>query len=346
MKLKNINIAERMNHYQVAGLSLAIIEDGQISKTQNYGVKEFGRDQSIHSNTVFNACSVSKFSTSMLVMCLASEGLLDLDKDVNEILISLKLPDHHRHTRRRKVTLRNLLCHQSGIIDPEDSFLDLKSNDEVPSALDLLKGRTNYCKQPIEVNYEPGSDFHYTDAGFCLIQQVIEDVMQQPFIDIMQERILEPLKMGKSSFISSKAEAKEKGVSCGHNKEGSLVEEGYPIYPYPACSGLWTSSTDLATLVIELMNSLKRQSKIGLSASLAQEMIQSQGYKSWAGLGMFLDEVDEEVEISSLGWGEGFQCMMVGFPYQGTGLTVMTNTNLGVHQLKGIIGEIYQSMKL
>lgn len=92
------------------------------------------------------------------------------------------------------------------------------------------------------------------------------------------------------------------------------------------------------------MSSLKDESKIGLSASKAKEMINPQGCKEWTGLGVFLDASKHEIEISSLGWGVGFQCMMVAYPYLKTGAVIMTNTELGVHQLKGIIGEVYNSL--
>ncbi|GGB41173.1 hypothetical protein GCM10011409_18380 [Lentibacillus populi] len=76
------------------------------------------------------------------------------------------------------------------------------------------------------------------------------------------------------------------------------------------------------------------------------EMISSQGCKEWTGLGLFLDSLGKDFEVSSLGWGKGFQCMIVAFPYLETGLVIMTNTDLGVHQLKGIIGEVYKSFTL
>jgi hypothetical protein len=59
---------------------------------------------------------------------------------------------------------------------------------------------------------------------------------------------------------------------------------------------------------------------------------------------VFLDGAEKELEISSLGWGLGYQSMMVAYPYLETGLVKMTNTDLGVHQLKGIIGEVYHSL--
>lgn len=101
---------------------------------------------------------------------------------------------------------------------------------------------------------------------------------------------------------------------------------------------------DLAKLLLELINALNGSSKIGISANLVEELIQPQGAKEWAGLGVFLEGSGQEVEISSLGWGIGFQCMLVFFPYLEKGMIVMTNTDLGVHQMQGIIGELYKSL--
>jgi CubicO group peptidase (beta-lactamase class C family) len=342
MKLKNINITERMEHYNVSGLSIALIDNGQISMTEGFGVLEAGTNNNVNSNTIFNACSISKFLTAMLVMTLTGQGILDLDEDVNNRLSSWKVPNNE-FTQNKKVTLRRLLSHQSGVMDPEGSFAELNSAQCSPIIVDLLEGRTPYCNVPIKVKYEPESDFQYSDAGFCIIQQLIEDSFGKPFKEVMNELIFEPLKMKNSSLEQTIPLARREDYSCGH-KNGNLVNGKYPIYPYPAASGLWTTPSDLAILVIELMSSLKGESKIGLSVSTAKEMINSQGCKEWTGLGVFLDGSEQEIEISSLGWGEGFQCMMVAYPYLESGAVIMTNTDLGVHQLKGIIGEVYNSL--
>ncbi|MFJ5714310.1 serine hydrolase domain-containing protein [Neobacillus sp. NPDC093127] len=342
MKLKNINISERMEHYNVAGLSMALIEKGQINMTAGFGVLEAETTNNVNNNSIFNACSISKFVTSMLVMKLEEQGVFNLDEDVNNRLSSWKVPDNE-FTQNNKVTLRLLLCHQSGVTDPDGSFAELNFTQEFPVMVDLLEGRTPYCNVPIEVMYEPGSDFQYSDAGFCLIQQLIEDRLGKSFYDVMNEHIFEPLKMKNSSFLQTIPQARKKDFSCGH-KNGKIVSAKYPIYPYPAASGLWTTPYDLAILVIEFMSSLKGESRIGLSPIKAKEMINSQGCKKWTGLGVFLDGSEREIEISSLGWGVGFQCMMVAYPYLETGAVIMTNTDLGVHQLKGIIGEVYNSL--
>lgn len=343
MQIKNINIHERMEHYHVPGLSIACIEDGQASRAEGFGVLEVGTSKKVSKESVFSACSISKFLTSMLAMSLVEKGILHLDEDVNNRLSSWKVPKNE-FTQNKKVTLRNLLSHQSGITDPKGSFPELKPDQRFPTVVDVLEGRTPYSHVPIEVKYEPESDFQYSDAGFCIIQQVIEDRCAKPFAQVMNEYIFQPLKMENSTLEPFIREENQEIYSCGHNKHGELVKEAYPIYPYPAAAGLWTTPSDLALLVIEFMNSIKSESKIGLSASIAKEMIRPQGCRDWAGLGVFLDGSKQEIEMSSLGWGVGFQCMMVAYPYLQTGAIIMTNADLGVHQMKGIIGEIYHSL--
>jgi CubicO group peptidase (beta-lactamase class C family) len=342
VKKQNLNIQKLMENYQVAGLSIAEIDGGQIKSTDCFGVLENGTDKRVESDSIFSACSISKFLTSVLVMKLTEQGILDLDEDVNEKLSSWSVP-YNELNGNKKVTLRNLLSHQSGIIDPEGSFTELNLIIGNSSIVELLKGTTPYCKDPIGIKYEPEADFQYSDAGFCIIQLLIEDVLRKPFEDVMNEHIFQPLNMNESTYELPVSEAAKKSFSCGHQKSGAVVDERYPIYPYPAASGLWTTPSDLASLVIELMSSLRGESKLSLSRNKALEVITPQGCKEWTGLGVFLDKNEEGLEISSLGWGVGFQCMMVAYPHLESGLVVMTNTDLGVHQLKGIIGDIYKA---
>ncbi|MEI2401132.1 serine hydrolase domain-containing protein [Paenibacillus phytohabitans] len=335
---------QHMDYYYVPGLSVALIEKGQISPIGHYGVLQTGTTKRVTENTIFSACSISKFLTSLVAIKLTQLGLLDMDEDVNIKLKSWKVPENEC-TKMKKVTLRNLLSHQSGILDPKHSFTEFESSLGPPSMVYLLEGKTPYCKEPVKVKYEPESAFHYSDAGLCIIQMLIEDGTEKPFMQVVKELVFEPLKLENSSFVTKPSDIENKNFSCGHNKYGEVVT-GYPIYPYPAASGLWTTTTDLARLVLELMNALKGESEIGISASNAKGMISPQRGKSWSGLGVFLNGEGTEFEISSLGWGVGFQCMMVAFPHRDTGAVIMTNAELGVHQMEGIIGDIYTSLEI
>ncbi|UXH45163.1 beta-lactamase family protein [Rossellomorea vietnamensis] len=335
MKPQTINFEKKLKDYQIVGVSMATIEGACISKTDCFGFLEAGTNRRVEHDSIFHACSISKFFTSILVMTLSEQGILDIDRDINECLSSWKVPLNSLGI----ITLRHLLSHHSGIVDPEGSFSEILSMSDTPSMVEILEGKTPYCEIPIEVKYKPGSEFSYSDAGFCVIQLVIEDIMGKSFEEVMEKYLFLPLQLNNSSF---QLPASKDQFSYGHTKDGGLVAGKYPIYPYPAASGLWTTPTDVALLVIEWMNAIKGKSNL-FSTINAKELLTPQFEKEWMGLGAFRDTHEIGIEVSSLGWGVGFQGMMVAYPNEGAGLVIMTNTDTGVHQLKGLVGEVYRA---
>ncbi|MGZ9583986.1 serine hydrolase domain-containing protein [Paenibacillus marinisediminis] len=345
MELKSSEITELMERYNTMGLSIALINDGKLSHVDSFGLLEAGTEHPVGNDTMFNACSISKLATAVLSLRLVERGILELDQDVNDRLLSWKIPAS-KYTQHKKVTLRTLLSHQSGVIDPERSFHEYRASHGIPSIPDLLEGRTSYCTAPIEVKYEPGSEFQYSDAGFCILEQLIEDVTGRPFKQLMDELVLEPLHMKNSTLHHALLLEGSLNTASGHHKDGRAADGGYPLYPFLAAAGLWSTAADLAKLAVELMDSLQGRSKLGLSPALIQEMTTPQGCAPWTGLGIFLDRSDQQLEFTSLGWGVGYQCMLIAYPYIGNGAVIMTNSDLGVHQNKGIIGEIVRLLDL
>jgi len=340
---QGIKIEERMAHYHVPGLQMTRIQDGRLARTETYGVPEVGTSGSVGPNTMFNACSISKFATAMLVMKLAAQGIVDLDENVNDRLTSWKVPENS-FTQAYKVTLRNLLCHQSGIVDPTGSFQE-RHEDQAPLRMaDILAGHTSYCLEPITIKYEPGSEFHYSDAGYCVIQQLIEDVMGRPFDHLLEEFILLPLQMTNSQILQSMRVERLDRLASGHQRNGEVVPRTYTIYPYPAAAGLWSTSEDLARLINELLDSIRGQGQLGITQASAREMITAQGCVEWAGLGLFLQTSQQRMTCSSLGWGVGYQCMIDCEPASSSAIVIMTNADTGVHQLEGLIGELLRAI--
>lgn len=343
MELKNIDIYERMSFYKVPGLALTVLNNGDIESTESFGVLEVGTNNKIDGDSIFNACSISKLATTLLALKLVDEGILNLDEDVNDKLTSWKFQEN-KLTQNNKITLSRLLSHQGGFIDPENSFSEYDVSQGIPTILDLLEGEKSYYPEVAKVKYEPGSDFVYSDLGFCIIELLIEDACKKPFNKLMNELIFNPLNMKNSILEYTIPKYKKYTFACGHDKSGKLVNNKYPTYPYLAAAGLWSTSTDLSSLVIEIINSLKGKSKLGISEKTINEIITSQGCSKWTGLGVFLDYSGDRLEISSLGWGIGFQCMMIAYPHLGTGAVIMTNSDLGVHQTKGLIGEVVTAL--
>lgn len=121
MNLKSSNIYEKMNQYSVAGLSLAVICNGKLDAATAFGTLEAGTTRAVTTNSLFNSCSISKFITTMLVLMLSDQEILHLDEDVNDKLTSWNIPTN-LFTSQKSITLRNLLSHQSGLIDSPNSF--------------------------------------------------------------------------------------------------------------------------------------------------------------------------------------------------------------------------------
>ena len=69
--------------------------------------------------------------------------------------------------------------------------------------VDLLKGTTPYCPIPIDSKFEAEQEFHYSDAGFCIVQLLMEDIIGSNFSTLMTDLIFQPLAMTNSFFFHS-----------------------------------------------------------------------------------------------------------------------------------------------
>ena len=100
------------------------------------------------------------------------------------------------------VTIRSILSHTSGIVDGEDSFYGLRRNDPVISLMDILEGRTAYNKRRTMIEKQPGTEFEYSDAGYCVLQLMIHEIMQCSFEEVVGKCVFEPLNLKKTFFAS------------------------------------------------------------------------------------------------------------------------------------------------
>src|SRR5438105_4834833 len=71
-------LAERMAHYHVPGISIAVINEGRLEWAQGYGVKQAGGDDPVTTETLFQAGSISKPVAALAALALVDAGKLDL----------------------------------------------------------------------------------------------------------------------------------------------------------------------------------------------------------------------------------------------------------------------------
>ena len=106
-----MNILDRMKHYHVPGVSVAVINEGKIEWAKGYGVKETGGQDPVTPETLFQAASISKPVTALGVLRLVEKGILDLDAPVNDKLVSWKVPENEFYEKRKS--------HPSPPLDPQ-----------------------------------------------------------------------------------------------------------------------------------------------------------------------------------------------------------------------------------
>ena len=119
-------ITREMQRWQVPGLAIAIVKDGQVVVQKGYGVKQFDKPESkVDENTLFQIASNSKAFTGTAVAWLNSEKRLSLDEKVTTYLPYFKL---YESTSTDLCTVRDLLCHRLGTQTFQGDFLNWGSN--------------------------------------------------------------------------------------------------------------------------------------------------------------------------------------------------------------------------
>lgn len=333
---------KRMEHYEVPGVSIAVIEDAQIEWAKGYGTLTAGQDAPVKPGCLFQAASMTKLVTAVAALRLVADGVLGLDADVNETLHTWQIAKNDL-TRENPVTLRRLLAHQSGIVDPVGSFEPLADGEAYPPVADILAGKTRFHSGPVRVTVEAECEFNYSDAGYCVVEQLMMDATGKRFEALVRELVFKPLGMTHSLFHRDLT----LGYDCiaeGHDEHGDVVPHGQTIYPYTAAAGLWTTPSDMAVLLSALMCSLQEECGSILPRELACEMIMPQGCTDWTGLGVFVDGTGQDVSFFSQGWGVGFQCFLNVYPMLGMGAVVMANSDPGLPHSKALTGEIMRSV--
>ncbi len=329
---KKRELGERMKYYKVPGFSIALVDGEEVAWARGYGLREEGCESPMTPETVFQAASISKAVTAILALRLVDMGLFDLDADVNDVLRSWKVPKS-KHTQpqpdgtRSVVTLRGLLSHSAGM--SVRGFLGYPSDAPLPTLHQILDGIPPALSKPVRLMRRPGNEFHYSSGGYMVAQQMIEDVTGLTLSQLAKEWIFDPLGMTHSTFDLLLPQDANHLTATAHRRDGTPVPGKWHRYPELAAAGLWSTPSDLARLVVELIKSYNNKSNRVLSAEMTRKMMTPQ--LSIGGLGFFIIIQDGKTSFGHPGWNEGFHSLIGGIPETGQGFAWMSNGENGNH---------------
>jgi CubicO group peptidase (beta-lactamase class C family) len=323
------NLQERMQHYKVPAVSIALIDQGEIAWAKSWGVKNVDTQEPVTPNTLFQAASISKKVAALGALRMVETGQLSLDQPINNYLTRWQLPEND-FTKDVPVTLTHLLSHTGGTT--VHGFRGYAQTEEQPTALHVLNGDAIANSDPVVVDTLPGTNFRYSGGGSTVYQVAMEDVSQKSFTQLMDELVLTPAGMTHSTYAQPLPESYQGDVASGHLSEGDAVPGGWHNYPTQSAASLWTTPSDLAQYSLSVINAYhgtEGQGDTGtvLSKPICDQMLTEQ-QSAW-GLGprLFMDE-GKTIGFHHGGANEGYRCNSVAF-LDGRGAVVMTNSDVG-----------------
>ncbi len=325
-------IAERMAHYNVVGVSVAVIDNYAIHWAKGYGVLDKDSHQPVTPETLFQAGSISKPVAATAALHLVEAGHLSLDEDVNRKLKSWHVPDNE-FTSGQKVTLRRILSHSAGLT--VHGFPGYAVDEPVPTPIEILDGKKPANTAPIRVDIPPGTKERYSGGGYTILQLLLTDVTGEPFPQLLKSIVLDKIGMQHSTYRQPLPPDWANTAASGYRANGSPVKGKWHVYPEMAAAGLWTTASDLARFAVEIQKSREGQSNRVLSREMTTQMLTRQMEN--AGLGLFLEGTSQVPRFGHNGADEGFQALLVATLDSGKGAVVMANSDNGVRLAQEIV---------
>jgi len=332
---QRFDLAERMAHYRVPGVSIAVIENCRIVDARGFGLRTWDGEP-VSAQTIFQAGSISKSVTAIGALRLAERGTIALDRDVR-----LQMKGWTYKETLKPVTLRHLLSHTAGTnVAGMKGYL---SGSPLPSTSQILKGEKPSNISAISVESEPGSRWRYSGGGYVVAQSLMSEATGKDFAPLMQDLVLKPLAMTSSSYEQPLPQNRHAAAAEGTSADGSALPGKWRIYPEMAAAGLWTTPSDLARFAIELARSVRGDESAILNKD-ATDQLMTRGLGNW-GLGVNLGPDDGVRQISHTGKTIGFTSMFIIYPDRCQGAAVMTNGYDGgwlINEIMGAIGYVYR----
>ena len=319
---KTYTLSERMEHYNVAGLSVAVIDNYQIVWAKGYGYADKKEERKVTANTLFEPGSISKSLNAVGILQLAQQGKLDLYQDINQYLVNWKFP-YDTVSHGKKITTAQLLSHTAGL--GVHGFPGYQRDSAIAAVTDILDGRAPSNTEAVRSVTEPGKESRYSGGGILITQQMLTDLTKQRYEQYIYEHVLRPLGMTNSSYNQPPAVSQRKNLATGYKSNGNEVPGKYFVYPEKAAAGLWTTPTDICKYILEIQQAYQGKS----SKVLNQEMVKLHvtPYKNDVAMGTFIQNRNGEKYFDHTASNEGFSGLFIGGLTNGKGAAIFVNSD-------------------
>jgi CubicO group peptidase (beta-lactamase class C family) len=317
----------------VVGVSVAAFDRDGVRFAGGFGYADLQRGERVTPETLFRAASISKLFTTTLVLQEVAAGRIALDDSVNGYLDARTRVSDKNGAAADDVTFRHLLTHTSGLP------VSWKGLEQGPWPMKLLLNRGRIALhshiQVIEgmrTTRKPGKRIVYANGGFSLLGYVAERLNGEPFAELVQRRVFEPLSMRNSAFpldpsgpgIATPYGNALRMMGAGRKPVGSIKNWSGPA------GALLTSSLELARFGQIVLRGGELAGERIVSESLLQQATTRQvsnhpDLDEGLGLGFWVSRYRGRTLVGHTGGLAGVATRLDILPDDGVGIVVMTN---------------------
>ena len=301
------------NRSDSPGAALAVTRDGEIIYKQGYGTANLEYDIPITTGTIFDIASVSKQFAGFAIATLLHEGKLSLDDDIR-----MYLPDVPDFGNR--ITIRHLLHHTSGLRDWVQSLViagDMM--DDVISFKHILK----MARHQKTLNFEPGTEFLYSNTGYNLLAEIVEKVTGDSFREWTDTHIFKPLAMTNTHFHDDYQMILKHRAYSYQTVENDRFKHAVNNTTALGSSSLYSTVEDLAKWILNFDDV-----RIGgqtVVEQMHQRGVLNNGEQINYAFGLNIGEYRTLRTVGHSGSWRGFRSHLMRFPDQKFGVVILCN---------------------
>ncbi|SDM32357.1 D-alanyl-D-alanine carboxypeptidase [Catalinimonas alkaloidigena] len=313
---------------QAPGVVLLVARPDQPLWVGSSGQANLAHQAPFCTETPFRLGSITKVYVATLIMKLQEEGQLALDDPLHNVLpeVATRIPS------AEKITVRHLLGHTSGLIDPPNQSLQYQAdivNDPTwfgnMSTTELLE-KYVYGKALL---FEPGTAYSYSNPGYWLLGKIAERVGQKPLADLLSEKIFTPLHLTHTYLEKHHNPDVSRGYAAS---TGSKVKDVTPWDEAEgdgkAAGGMISTAEDLYRFYDALFSGVL-VSPASVEAMKTQQLPDCDGVDCEYGLGLEIWHLGNQTGYGHNGALIGIEANALYFPERNTMLVLYKNLGGG-----------------
>lgn len=291
------------------GVAVAVVRDNQVVYQNTFGSANIENSIPLTTDAVFDAASLAKQFTGYAIAHLVQKGQIDLDTAVTTYLPELaNVP--------REITVRQLCHHTSGIRDFPALF-HLIGRGKVIMLPDILK----LAAQQQTLNFDPGTDYTYSNTGYNLLAEIVHRVTDQQISEWAKENIFDQLEM-KQTTIQVDINQLVLNRTEGYFLSDGKLKRGINTLVAPGSSSLLTTLEDLIKWA-QYWDQNPNHEVIDL---MTEPGALTNGQSINYGLGLGMGEYRGKPRISHTGrTPAGYSSCFVRFPEEQTTIIILSN---------------------